>query len=259
VTRSATALLHRNGVEIDGPARLFRDSRTGSAISIDPDDRVVHFDVAADGARVCGSATALFDHPFTQSTGFHGGHGTLQTWGNLRLNRATLTTDAGTVALPAGSYGAYDRSLGHRRPLEAWNWIVAVGSATRASDGAQVDVALHAARDRPAARPQVEGRKFVLWVGDRCLKLEDLSFEYQTLDHKRRTTTPWRLRGTGDAHADLTFEPLHVRHDHHRVPLVFEVDHLQYFGNLSGDAVVDGETYILKNVFATTEDSRMAV
>ena len=259
--QSATGLLHRNGVRISDDHRAFRDQRTGSCIAIDTTEEVLEFDVSAHGYRVVGRARALFERPFVQCTAFHRGHGTLQSWGNLLLEEAEITWDGRSVKLPGGCYGAYDRSFGHRRPLEAWNWLVAVGEARRVSDDARVPFSVHLARDRERARPQSDSQKFALWVDDSFGKLQDVTFDYRVLDARTRATTSWHVasRSSSEGTIDLIFEPEHIRRDVHRVPLVLDVDHLQYFGAVKGEISLHGERYLVEDVFATAEDSRMVI
>ena len=62
---------------------------------------------------------------FVQSTRYPKNQGCLQWWGNLRLESGRLRIKDRTQTLPAGSRGGYDRTLGHRRRYQNWNWISA--------------------------------------------------------------------------------------------------------------------------------------
>ncbi len=254
-----TGLLLNNGVQISEDFRRFHDRHTGSSITISADDRHLTFSLSIDGVTLEGRASALFDRPFVQSTRLGDTLGTLQMWGNLRLDEGRLTRDGVVTELPAGLYGAYDRSLGHRRLLENWNWIAACGAATAGET--TVPFALHAALDRAGARPHVDGRKFALWVGDRFAKLSQLRFDYSYTDKRALETTAWRItsdRGA-DCWVDLVFTPRFHRRDAHRIPMLFNVDHSQYFGEVCGEVCADGARYRVSDVFATTEDSMMVV
>lgn len=258
-----TGLLWNNGVHISEDCRRFEDRRTGSMMAMSADDRTLEFDLDVDGVRFTGRASELFAQPFVQSTRLGASLGTLQMWGNLRLDEGSVTIKGRRVDLQPGLYGAYDRSLGHRRLLENWNWVASCGEATRDRDGQTLPFALHAARDRADARPQVDGSKYLLWLGDRFLKLPDLRFEYTYTDAAALETTRWRIVSPRskdqEAWVDLSFTPRFHRRDAHRVPLVLNVDHSQYFGSLNGTVRLDGETFTVRDVFATTEDSRMTV
>ena len=259
-TKSATGLLLNNGITISSDGRCFSDLKTSSTIRISSDDTALDFRIAVDGLVFEGRARALFDRPFVQSTRLSEHLGALQLWGNLMLEEATLTLPGRAPVKMADLYGCYDRSMGHRRLVENWNWIAACGPAT-APDGESVDFALHAALDRPGARPQVDGQKYALWLGDHFVKLPELQFDYDYVDAKALSTTAWRIHSPADHRVwiDLTFTPGHHRRDAHAIPLLFEVDHSQYFGALSGTVSVDGVAYRVDGVFATTEDSMMVV
>lgn len=256
---SDTGLLHRNFVAIDSSARRFEDRRTGSFIEVDEADRRVSFRLTAGETCLAGVAEEVFARPFVQSTAFGDGLGALQTWGNLRLVEATLTSGGVTRALPAGMLGCYDRSVGHRRWMENWNWIAACGEV-EGPDG-PVPFALHAATDRDLARPKVQADKQVLWVGEHLRKVRDLSFSYAYIDEEALLTSAWTIRSNPRAPAwvDLRFQPAHHRRDAHRVPLLFQVDHSQYFGRLDGTIGMEGQRYEVRGVYATTEDSMMMV
>lgn len=255
---SETGILLRNPVRISRQSRRFVDERQRAVIAIDDRDQRLDFDVRTRSLRVLGAANALFERPFVQSTRFHGGHGTLQSWGNFAISDATLQLGGRRVRIPEGTLGAYDRSLGHRRPLENWNWLVATGRANDAETGEEALFSVHLARDRAAARPQVDARKFSLWLGAHHVKLHDVRFEYAITDPTTRASSTWHVvSAPGPAEVALTFAPLFHRRDRHHIPLLLRVDHSQYFGELSGEIVLHGKRYLVQKVFASAEDSRM--
>jgi len=259
---SDSALFFMNGVEIDSSCRRFTDKRSGSRLEISDDDRRLEFDIRCKTMHLRGVAEEIFARPFIQSTAFHSGHGALQSWGNLRLAEGELKVGRRWISIDGGTLGAYDRSLGHRRPLENWNWIASCGRVKAAETGKEELFALHAARDRSFAQPQVEARKYSLWLGDAHLKLADLRFEYLYSDRSKRKTGEWTIsspRRPGYPSLNLKFIPRYQRRDAHRIPCVFNVDHSQYFGELSGDVYLNDKRYVVSDVFATTEDSMMIV
>lgn len=256
---SATGLAFNNEVKISEDCREFRDEKTDSFVRITSDDQNLSFKLDIHGVTFEGEASALFDRPFVQSTRLDETLGTLQMWGNLTLDSGRLIKNGVTRELSPGLYGAYDRSVGHRRLLENWNWIVACGEAVHGVEA--VPFALHAAADRSDARPRVDGRKSALWVGNRFVKITDLVFEYEYTDQAALKTTPWRVHSSKNkVHwVDLVFHQQFHRRDTHRIPLLFNVDHSQYFGEITGEVCVDGKVHDVAQVFATTEDSRMVI
>lgn len=259
---SDSALFFLNGVKIDQSCRRFTDKRSGSRLEISEDDRRIEFDIRCKTMHLRGVAEEIFTRPFVQSTAFHRGHGALQSWGNLRLLEGELKVKNSWIPVASGTLGAYDRSLGHRRPLENWNWIASCGRVKEADSGEELLFALHAARDRPFAQPQVEARKYCLWLGDAQLKLADIRFEYCYSDRSKKKTGAWTISSsqrTGYPSIKLTFVPRYHRRDAHRIPCIFNVDHSQYFGELTGDVFLNGKRYLVSDVFATTEDSMMIV
>ena len=256
-----SGLWFRNFVEITPDCREFRDRRANRFIRVSEDDGRIEFDVVAEGLALRGIARAHMQ-PFVQTTAFEPGLGTHQQWGNMILDSGQVEFDGRRVDLPAGCPGAYDRSFGHRRLLENWNWIVACGSAKTAR-GAVVPFALHAAHDRSLARPIVDGRKYVLWVGEHFLKLPRLSFDYRYVDMRTLDTTGWTIRTSREAadgaFVDLRFDARFHRRERVKVPLVFDVDHSNYFGALNGEIGVGRDRFVVTDVFAATEDSMMVI
>ena len=81
--------------------RDFRDpSRNGFIRQAGP-DAPVEFDVCVEEIRLVGTAVPSDDCPFVQSTGYHGGNGTMQWWGNLEIRDAQLTIRGQSFSLPA--------------------------------------------------------------------------------------------------------------------------------------------------------------
>ena len=56
-----------------------------------------------------GSAQGCLGKPFAQSTVYSEGMGTVQWWGNLQLREGHLVMNGETIALPEGSFGAYEK------------------------------------------------------------------------------------------------------------------------------------------------------
>ncbi len=252
-SESVTGVLLANQVDIDAECRRFYDGKTGSLMMTDAD--VFTVDVAARGLRLQAELQPALGAPFVQATRFHGGHGALQFWGNLGVESARLSDAAGLVVeFDRGTPAAYDRSMGHRRPIESWNWMITTGSTI-----AGTAFALHLAVDRPAARPTVDAAKAVLWLDGGPRKLPEIRIEYDVLD-RELSTGPWRITsGEAPYRVDFVFEPVHHRRDRHRVPLVFNVDHSQYFGRLSGTIYAPDGEHRIEDVFATTEETVMIV
>ncbi len=255
-----TRFWRRNFVKISPDCREFHDARGDRFIRIAEDDSRIDFDLVVKGMSLKGSAASHLQ-PFVQTTAFEHGRGTHQQWGNMTLINGRLSIDGKQIELQQGSAGAYDRSFGHRRLLENWNWIIASGMATSES-GKTVPFALQAAHDRSLARPVAYGQKYALWIGDHFLKLPSLSFEYDYVNRRTLDTTAWKIfspRGEGNAFVDLQFDPHHHRCEQVRVPLAFHVDHSNYFGALNGEVVVNNERFEIRDVFAATEDSMMVL
>jgi hypothetical protein len=246
---SDSDLLWNNNVVVDGTMKHFSCWPRRSSMRHTKDR--IHFDVRAGNLRVQGFARALFERPFIQCTAFHKGHGVLQDWGNVVVEQANLWIGDEKIELPRGSFGAYDRSVGHRRPVENWNWLVAVGEAVHDS-GRKAPFAIHLAKDGPAATPHVVSDKYAVWVDGKLHKLDDVQFAVGGM-------SAWSVWSSSDAshRLDLVFEPHYHRRDRHNVPLLFRVDHSQYFGPVRGRIETPDGGWQFEKVMATAEDSKM--
>ena len=98
----------------------------GSFIEMVDDDQGVRFDIRAKGLRLRGRGRPSLTPPLVQITRYHRGHGALQWWGNIALEEGIATVDGVEIPLAEGSPGGFDRTLGHRRRLQHWNWLAIV-------------------------------------------------------------------------------------------------------------------------------------
>ena len=255
---SRTRMLWRNPVEVDPEMERFLDTESGSSIAMTRDG--VAFDIRLDGLRFEGTAEAVFERPFSQVTRYHGGAGTLQWWGNLSLDRATLTLDGQARALPPGALGAYDRSVGHRRPIQNWNWLAAVGQARDAETGEPVVLSLLASTDQALARPRISASKNNVWIDGQHLKLPEMTFRYDVIDADTWDTGPWTLTSQApNARLALRFTPQHRRRERRHTPLLVDVDFNQYYGPLSGRVEARGRVLEVDGMFGLVEDSWMVM
>jgi len=227
----------------------------GSTMRMDGTDGL-SFALNADALTMEGSATARLA-PFVQTSRYHDGYGSLQWWGNVEADAGTTFTIGDEVIDLSGALGTYDRTLGHRRTHQNWNWLSAIGTATRDADGEAVAVSLLMAKDRELARPIVEVQKYNVWVGDTLSKLPALEFEYEYTDEDEKETGDWRIyTPTDDGDwVDLSFEPEYHRRDQEDYLWFVHTDFNQYYGSLSGSMSIDGELYTIESIFALTEDS----
>ena len=115
------------GVEVSEDQRHFTDRDSQSVIAVSPDDRQFRFSVHAENLHLTGVAEHTLGPPMIQCTGFHRGRGSLQWYGCVRLRFGVLTIGDTVIELPP-CYGTYDRTMGHQRGLQGWNWIAMVSS-----------------------------------------------------------------------------------------------------------------------------------
>ena len=163
--RSERQIWRGKSLRVDDAFARFDEPKTGSVIHMTDEGGVV-FDVAARGLRLRGRARPAFACPLVQTTAYPGAKGTLQWWGNLELVEGELIRDGVRTRLPKGALGCYDRTLGHRRRIQNWNWLSAVGSLTRSKQDEKVPFALQMSKDRSGAQPQIASQKYAAWVGD---------------------------------------------------------------------------------------------
>jgi len=253
---SRTGLFARNRVSVSPSQRIFRDASNHSFIQVDPDDQRITFSVHTGRLHLAGVAEQALGPAFVQCTRFHRGRGSLQWYGNLRLLHGTLTIDGDVVPLPEGCLGTYDRTAGHQRGLQNWNWIAAVGRARCVEDGQLSDLGLQVHQDLDGARPRVHSKKHVVWVDGGLAKIPTARFDYTETDPETRATGPWRItsdEGESDW-LDLTLIPRFQRREH-RARVLLNVDFNQYYGELTGSIRLNGRTWALEPSFAVAEDS----
>ena len=142
--------------------------------------------------------------------------------------------------------GTTDRMAGHRRTHQHWNWIAGSGTATRESDGIQVEVAMSMSKDREGARPQVDAKKFAIWVDGVLTKVPSLNFDYSVTNEDTRETTEWVIESdaTDGNRVDLLFEPKSMRRDEAGYLWFYYRLHSLYW-RLTGSITLDGEHYFL--------------
>jgi len=255
---SLTRLPPAADVVVDEPHRRFEDPSTGSVLWISDDDAELRFSIHADHLHLVGVGRRALGDPFVQVTRYQRGRGALQWYGNWALVHGVMVRGDDITPLPTGSLGTYDRTLGHQRGLQSWNWIALAGEARCAQSGAITTIALQVQEDRDDARPRVASRKHVLWVGDRLHKLPDARFDYAALDGDVGATTPWRVASArrGPRWLDLLFTPGFRRRDEKSL-VVLKADFRQYYGRVDGSVHVDGSTWNLEGVFAVGEESSL--
>ena len=246
---SLSGLFADNRVEVNPAHTRFTDPTTHSTLTLE--DGALTMDLHAEGLDLVGTASPAFDALFTQVTRFHPGHGSYQTWGIVSVDALTLTVDGQDIALAPGSFGAYDRTLGHQRRAQSWNWLATAGMATDVDTGDVVPFALQFGKDREDARPQVEGLKYPAWAGEDFGKVTEVDFDY-TADPETRETGEWRITGP---EVDLRFVPEHHRRERVGQIWIAETDFNQYYGTLSGTFTLAGRTWQVDEVFAVCEES----
>lgn len=254
---SLTRILRGNDIEVGPRAGHFSDPDTGSFITVSDDDEVVRFSVIADGLVAVGVARRVLGPPLIQATAFHRGRGSFQRYGNLVIEHGTLVLGDRILTLPAGTLGSFDRTMGHQRGQQSWNWVAAVGRGRDQATGERVRLGIQIARDRPLARPVVIAQKYAVWTADALYKIPDAVFDYTIDDPEtRESTSPWRIctPDPGETWVDLTFTPRFHRWEH-RFLWLMKVDFSQYYGDLTGRVRVGGRTYQLEPMFAVTEES----
>ncbi len=254
---SLTRLPPNAEVEVDAGHRRFEDPTTGSVIWTSEDHQELRFSVHAEHLHLVGVGRHTLGDPFVQVTRYQRGRGALQWYGNFALTHGVMVRGDDIVPLPTGSLGTYDRTLGHQRGLQSWNWIALAGEARCVQSGAITTLALQVQEDRPDARPRVASRKHVLWVGDRLHKVPEARFDYAAVDDEGGTT-PWRIASPtrGARWLDLLFTPAFQRRDQKSL-VMMKADFRQYYGRVDGSVHVDGSTWNLDGVFAVSEESSL--
>jgi catechol 2,3-dioxygenase-like lactoylglutathione lyase family enzyme len=256
-TASLTHILGANEIQVGPRAAHFHDPDSGSFVRVSDIDEAVEFSLCAEGLAVVGMARRILGPPLIQATGFQRGRGSFQRYGNLEIVHGTLAIRDRVLPLPAGSLGSFDRTMGHQRGLQNWNWLAAVGHAVNESNGQGCRLGIQVARDRDQARPVVVARKYAVWTEDVLHKVPEAVFEYTIDDlESRDSASPWRITSPGckETWLDLTFTPRFHRREH-RFLWLMKADFNQYYGDLSGRVRVGGQTYLLDPMFAVTEES----
>lgn len=257
---SRTRLIPNVKVEVMDDARHFACTDTGSFIRVSADGQRFHISLHVDHLHLQAIARHALGPALVQSTRFQRGRGSLQFYSNLELEHGLLTLKDRVVVLPPGSLGTVDRTVGHQRGLQHWNWIACAGVAWDRTRKEQVQFGLQVAKDQVDARPIVRSQKYVVWLKEGLYKLPSAAFEYEITDEKTRSTTPWRIRSTeaGDDWLDLRFDPRFQRREQ-RDGVLAKGDFNQYYGEVSGRIRVSGRSLVLDGVFAVTEDSRLEI
>lgn len=252
---SNTRLLTQNHVQVSADGRVFEDPDSHSSICVDESEQRFAFSIHADHLHLSGVAHRALGPAMTQVTRYQRGRGSLQYYGNIQLEHGTLTMGRHVLPLPAGSYGTYDRTLGHQRGLQNWNWLAGNG-VVRNARGFETPFGVQVAHDRPAARPQVRSMKYMVWLHGALHKLPSARFDYEVTDLSTHSTGPWRVVGEGfdQTQLDLRFTPEFHRRDDQNLGLL-RADFNQYYGSFEGHFVAAGDRWTVQSGFAVTEDS----
>lgn len=252
---SLTRMFPNAAVEVDERAARFRDRETGSFVSVGPDGSV-EIALNSGGLHLVARLRPALGPPLVQVTRFQRGRGALQWFGALEIEHGSVALHDRVIALPPGTLATYDRTVGHMRGLQNWNWLAAAGQAVDRATGARVPVAVQIAQDRAEARPRVHARKYAVWVDGRLIRLHAARFDYDLLDPEHRKTSPWRIQAEGpdDAALDVILDPRHHRREA-RARVLVRADFNQYYGPLSGELRVGGRRFALDGLTAVAEDS----
>ena len=163
---------------------------------------------------------------------------------------ASGTLRAGTLgdafAVGEGLAGI-DYNRGHRMRETYWNWAAASGHAT---EGTRIGWNLTTGRrpDEPPSSSGDEAGESALWLGDACVKLGSVHFEYDN----RELMKPWRIRDL-EGLVDLTFAPVGERAEDINAGILVSRFH-QPYGRFSGTLRRrDGATFTLDNVYGVVE------
>lgn len=240
---SLTHLYPQDTVEVDVPFTHWKDTETGSFVRIH-DDLSIELAINANGLHFVATAKHALGPAFIQASRFQRGRGAIQWYRILELEKGLLAVDDRVVELPAGTMGTCDRTIGHQRGVQAWNWVAGVGNAVDLGTGERTRLGIQIAKDRHLARPQVPNKKYLIWTEDQLYKLGEVSFTYER-------DAPWRIHGPD---VEFRFEPRFHRHEEKRLMLV-RADFHQFYGELSGTVSVGGRRFELEPCFAVTEES----
>ena len=250
---SLTHLRPGDTVRHDDALRHFHDDETGSFLRTSADLSTVHVCMRTEHLSFVARAKHALGPPLIQCTRFQRGRGVLQWYRILQVETGLLAIGDRVFQVPAGTLGCSDRTVGHMRGIQAWNWVAAVGWARELATGQRVRLGIQIAKDRDHARPMVLAKKYAIWLEDSLHKLPSAQFRYELLDEDNRTG-PWRIVSEGDQALELDFEPRYHRREERHLMLV-NADFNQYYGTLSGRVTVDGRAFELEPCFAVTEQS----
>jgi hypothetical protein len=254
---SDSPILVKSRFSIDDDVRTFEDHKSHSFIRLSEDGARVEFSVHVGDLHFSGAARQALGPPFVQVSRFHRGRGCLQWFGCLALEHGVLSIGDRVIQLPENSLGCYDRTVGHQRGLQAWNWIAGSGVAVDEESGQRTEIGFQVACDRPAARPRVETHKSVVWVDGELHKVPSVEFEYQVLDPGKHSTTDWVVSSPQEGEGNsmlLVFKPRFHRAENRYLWLI-HADFHQYYGEVTGRVQVGGRTWRLEPMFAVAEES----
>ncbi len=258
---TSTRMFPRNTLHAAQQYRHLDDPHTHSFVHTDEQHERWSFSVHAQGLHLSGTARRIGGPAFTQVTRYQRMRGSLQRYGNLVIENALLTVEGNVISIPPGTLGTFDHTLGHQRGLQNWNWLATVGHAIQESTGKHVLMGLQVVQDRPLARPRIQAHKHLVWVHDQLYKVPTASFYYDIVDEQARETSAWTVTSTetnASRWFNLRFTPQFHRREQKSVVLV-DADFNQYYGQVSGQVGIDGETYTIADLFAVCEDSRLEI
>ena len=211
VHEASTPLLWQNRISSTDGYRVFGDPDTGSRLALDEGLSQLFVDVNVGGMRLHGTARAIFDRPLIQTTAYGKGRGTLQWWGCVEVEQMSLEFEGRVYALPSGSMGLYDRTVGHRRRRQNWNWLAAIGETETGER-----FAFQASQDRPRALPYRWIHKAGIWMGGRLQKASPgARFQY---DPAEATSQEWKILLKGRHGARHFSSHLLYRQERKRIP-----------------------------------------
>jgi hypothetical protein len=254
---SDSPILSKTRISIDDQVTSFEDHKSGSFIRLSDQGSRVEFSVHVGALHFSGAACQALGPPFVQVNRFQRGRGCLQWFGCLALEHGVLSLPGRVVQLQAGSPGCYDRTVGHQRGIQAWNWIAASGVAVEQGGKLRTEIGIQVACDRAEARPRVDTQKNVVWVEGALHKVPSVAFDYRVVDEEHHTTSHWEVLGESE-HSEnamwLTFQPEYHRRENRFLWLV-KTDFHQYYGVLTGKVRVGGRVWCLEPMFAVAEES----
>ena len=253
---SVSPLRPGSRITVDEHVRVFEDRKTRSFIRMDESGELVEFSIHVGELHFSGAAHQAIGPPLVQVSRFQRGRGCLQWFGCIALKHGVLTLPGQVVELPPGSLGSYDRTVGHQRGIQAWNWIAASGFAVD-DCGVRTQLGVQVAVDREHARPRVDTQKSVVWAEGAVFKVPGVSFAYTKDASNKQGTSEWRISSAeSDAGfaMSLSFEPGFHRHETRFLWLV-NADFHQYYGVLSGWVRLGGREFCIEPMFAVAEES----